>query len=339
MSLPTIHLRASDDVYNAAGWVNHTYWYEVVRDGQQVTIGISTDGTNFAPAGSFTMPPTTGATQQIAIQQVQYNPAGSFTDWDWITVRALTDSDPAPIAHDDAYAIDEDRTLTQSPPGVLANDEGIGATSTAELATGSSHGSVVMNGDGSFTYTPVADYHGTDSFTYTLTTGVQVSEAATVTITVIDVNDEPTDITGPVIFDEQFSTSTLPPPWTFVQQFSGRGRYSLTDNPGFFRFYGEGSLTSDEWPWYPGWTDPWPSWTGSDYLFKTFEGDHWVLRSSATFHLRGYAPQSSGAQWSVLRIGFGEGNGPLFHICRIVDKWYNLNTLGVQLRTPRAGTR
>ena len=150
-------------------------------------------------------------------------------------------------------------------------------------------------------------------------------------------NDEPTDITGPVIFDEQFSTSTLPPPWTFVQQFSGRGRYSLTDKPGFFRFYGEGSLTSDEWPWYPGWTDPWPSWTGSDYLFRTFEGDHWVLRSSATFHLRGYAPQSSGAQWSVLRIGFGEGNGPLFHICRIVDKWYNLNTLGVQSQNAPGG--
>ena len=34
MSLPIVYLRASDDVYDAAGWVNHTYWYEVVRNGQ-----------------------------------------------------------------------------------------------------------------------------------------------------------------------------------------------------------------------------------------------------------------------------------------------------------------
>ncbi|MBK8577074.1 MAG: cadherin-like domain-containing protein [Candidatus Accumulibacter sp.] len=40
---------------------------------------------------------------------------------------------------------------------------------TSALPTGPSHGSVVVNADGSFTYTPDADYHGPDSFTYTLT--------------------------------------------------------------------------------------------------------------------------------------------------------------------------
>ena len=192
---------------------------------QQITIGISSDGTSFVPAGSFTLPPGTEATQQIAITQPRSNPAGSYTDWDMVTVRSLADSTPAPIAHDDAFATDEDQALTQPPPGVLANDEELSATSTASLATSPSHGSLVLNADGSFTYTPVANYHGTDSFTYTTATGARVSAAATVTITVTDVTDGPTDPGGPVIFDEQFSSSPLAPPWTYVQPFDGRGRF------------------------------------------------------------------------------------------------------------------
>src|SRR5678816_2533469 len=50
------------------------------------------------------------------------------------------------------------------------------------------HGSVVNNGDGTVTYTPNADYNGTDSYTYTVTSG-GVSETATVNVTVNAVAD------------------------------------------------------------------------------------------------------------------------------------------------------
>src|SRR5207248_929846 len=63
------------------------------------------------------------------------------------------------------------------------------------------HGSVTVNADGSFTYTPAANYHGPDSFTYTVTdTAAGESATETVSITVTAV----TDLTAN---DDSFSTS------------------------------------------------------------------------------------------------------------------------------------
>ena len=44
---------------------------------------------------------------------------------------------------------------------------------------------------GQFTYTPTADFFGTDYFVYQLSDGVQSSEPATVTVTILAVNDPP----------------------------------------------------------------------------------------------------------------------------------------------------
>ena len=66
-----------------------------------------------------------------------------------------------------AYTTPEDTALTITAPGVLANDSDIdGNTLTAVLATGPAHGALTLNANGSFTYTPVANYNGPDSFTY-----------------------------------------------------------------------------------------------------------------------------------------------------------------------------
>ena len=50
---------------------------------------------------------------------------------------------------------------------------------------------MALNADGSFTYTPNADFNGADSFTYTASDGAAASNVATVTITVTGVNDAP----------------------------------------------------------------------------------------------------------------------------------------------------
>jgi autotransporter-associated beta strand protein len=71
-------------------------------------------------------------------------------------------------------------------PGVLGT--GVNAQGyplTAVLVAGPAYGSVVLNPDGSFLYTPAAGYSGPDSFTYQANDGVTVSNAATVSITVI----------------------------------------------------------------------------------------------------------------------------------------------------------
>jgi VCBS repeat-containing protein len=55
---------------------------------------------------------------------------------------------------------------------------------TAILVSDVSHGTLALNADGSFTYTPAADFTGTDSFTYNANDGAADSDLVTVTITV-----------------------------------------------------------------------------------------------------------------------------------------------------------
>jgi VCBS repeat-containing protein len=107
-----------------------------------------------------------------------------------ITVTAVND---APTAADDTYSTAEDTTLTVAAPGVLGNDSDLeSSTLTAVVGTGPSHGTLSLNADGSFTYTPAANYNGPDSFTYRASDGTLTSNLATVTITVTAVNDPPT---------------------------------------------------------------------------------------------------------------------------------------------------
>ena len=53
------------------------------------------------------------------------------------------------------------------------------------------HGSLSLNSDGSFTYTPAANYNGSDSFVYKVNDGTADSNLATVSLTITAVNDAP----------------------------------------------------------------------------------------------------------------------------------------------------
>src|SRR6185295_16996383 len=76
--------------------------------------------------------------------------------------------------------------------GVLTNDTDVEGTAlTAALVTDVTHGTLTLNANGSFTYTPTANYSGPDSFTYKANDGTADSNTVTVTITVNGVNDAP----------------------------------------------------------------------------------------------------------------------------------------------------
>ena len=93
-----------------------------------------------------------------------------------------------------AYAVNEDAVMNVSAAqGVLANDSDVeGDPLTAVLVSGPSHAaSFTLNADGSFTYTPTANFNGTDSFTYRANDGTDDSNVATVSINVAAVNDAP----------------------------------------------------------------------------------------------------------------------------------------------------
>jgi serine protease AprX len=92
----------------------------------------------------------------------------------------------APAASNDAWSMSAGATLSVTAPGVLGNDsDADGDALTAELASGPASGSLALDGDGSFSYTPNAGFSGTDSFTYRAHDGALYSGSATVSITVV----------------------------------------------------------------------------------------------------------------------------------------------------------
>jgi hypothetical protein len=93
-----------------------------------------------------------------------------------------------PVANPDTYSVNQGATLTAAAPGVLGNDtDSDGDALHAVLVTNSVNGNVVLNADGSFTYTPNQAFTcGLDSFTYKANDGFFDSNIVTVTISVID---------------------------------------------------------------------------------------------------------------------------------------------------------
>ena len=116
--------------------------------------------------------------------------AADFT----LTVDSVND---APVAVNDSYSTDEDTTLNVTAPGVLGNDSDIdSATITAVQVSGPTHGTLILNADGSFSYSPALNYNGPHSFTYKANDGTVDSNTATVSLTVTAVNDAPTFTAG-----------------------------------------------------------------------------------------------------------------------------------------------
>jgi hypothetical protein len=89
----------------------------------------------------------------------------------------------APTVVNDSYSAYTNHTLTVEPAGVLTNDAST-EPMTAVVVTNPSHGSLVLNADGGFIYTPINGYTGSDSFTYKAGNSTGDSTIATVSITV-----------------------------------------------------------------------------------------------------------------------------------------------------------
>lgn len=123
------------------------------------------------------------------------NPTGGVTIGDGVGLATITNDDAPPndppVGVDDSYSVDEDGTLTvDAANGVLANDtDSDNDELSVGIVTAASNGMVVLNDDGSFTYTPDANFSGTDSFAYGLADGIDSAGPFTVTITVNPIND------------------------------------------------------------------------------------------------------------------------------------------------------
>ncbi len=172
-----------------------------------------------------------------------------------VTINPVNDR---PVARDDFFGGLEDTTLTIAAPGILANDtdaDGNPLTvGTPRPISAPTRGILTLNADGSFTYTPFANYFGPDSFTYMANDGVAYSNLATVTIDIRPLNDPPradndsaiTDKDRPVLIriltndrdpdgflDPRSVRITLPPRGGSLSIDPGTGDVTYTPFPGF----------------------------------------------------------------------------------------------------------
>ena len=187
--------------------------YTVAEDGQKVVAAPGVLGNDTDPDGDMLTAVLVGTPETahgyIALAQdgsFMYTPDADFHGEDCFIYKAfdgtayseettvtitVTSVNDAPVAVEDAYTTDEDTVLTVLViDGVLANDTDVdGDTLTAVLVSDVSNGTLALADDGSFVYTPNANYFGSDSFTYKASDGTLESEPVTVTITVGLVND------------------------------------------------------------------------------------------------------------------------------------------------------
>lgn len=100
-----------------------------------------------------------------------------------VSINVVADND-APLGTVDSYELAINGALDIAAPGVLANDSDIeNDVLTAELLSDAA-GDLVLNQDGSFTYTPLVDFVGNDSFSYRSFDGNDYSAETTVTLTI-----------------------------------------------------------------------------------------------------------------------------------------------------------
>ncbi len=93
-----------------------------------------------------------------------------------------------PVANADAFGAATGQLTSFAAPGVLANDQSsYGTTVSAILETDVSHGTLSLNANGSFAYTPATGFTGTDSFTYHAADNQSgISSPVAVTVSVVD---------------------------------------------------------------------------------------------------------------------------------------------------------
>lgn len=148
----------------------------------------------------------------------------------------------APTAANDAYSVPVGTTLTVAAPGVLGNDsDADGDTLSAQLESTTSGGNLVMNPDGSFSYTP-ASGTSADSFTYRASDGSLTSTIANVSISVAATNQPPvaaddsaltrrdTPITIAVLANDSDADGSLDPASVAIVAKPSRGG-KVTPNP------------------------------------------------------------------------------------------------------------
>lgn len=78
-------IASNDTVSN--DWLDHTYWYEITRNGQEISVSYSSDGVQFFNALNGSLQHTAQSSQKIILDAGVWATVGSFAEWDYIAVE------------------------------------------------------------------------------------------------------------------------------------------------------------------------------------------------------------------------------------------------------------
>ena len=214
------------------------------------------DGDTLTVSTTLITPPTAamGTAVVNADKTITFTPAQNFSGTATFTYQledghggvspgtvtvTVTNVNDAPVAVDDTKTIVEDTASTSID--LLTHDtDADGDTLTVTTKTNPAHGTVTdPNSQGVVTYTPSANFVGTDTFTYTISDGHGGTDTATVTITVTAKNDAPTFVEGSnQTVDENsgahtvanWATAIAPGPATATDEASQTLTFEVTTN-------------------------------------------------------------------------------------------------------------
>lgn len=209
---------------------------------------------NVQADGAFTYLPATDYSGPDSFSYRAIDSQSALSNTITVSINVIPTND-LPVAQADSYVTDEDVELIVPAPGVLANDSDPDSDPlSAVLVDNVTQGTLTLNTDGSFSYTPAVNFSGTDSFTYSANDGSADSGVVTVDLTINSVND------APVALDDSFTTGpgvtlTIPAPGVLandsdvegdaltatLESYTGSGSvllntdgsFSYTSGPGF----------------------------------------------------------------------------------------------------------
>jgi VCBS repeat-containing protein len=129
--------------------------------------------------------PTANFNGNVALTIVSND--GALTDTDSRVIAVAAVNDP-PVGSNGSITTPEDTAFSGTLPA--ATDVDAQSLTYGPGVTAPLHGSVTINPNGTYTYTPAANFNGRDRFTFTVSDGIATVEY-TITVTVGPVNDAP----------------------------------------------------------------------------------------------------------------------------------------------------
>jgi len=129
---------------------------------------------------------------------INYNICDALGNCSEANINITVIASEPPTANPDSYITEEDTPVSGNTGDNDSDPEG--GPLTFSLLEPAANGEVLINSDGTFTYTPNTDFFGTDLFAYTVCDETGACSEAYVTIDVIPVADVP------VANDDNFST-------------------------------------------------------------------------------------------------------------------------------------